>query len=124
MDLCTAKSLIIHSLSPSLLRFRKKDVFTPMEIHISVYEDHLNEGFREKPPLVSVVVERWYIVPGIQRVHVTEKGLKGTFYIPPGITDRGLDICCCCLGMSLGVLIVLVSQMFLVQYCVSDFCMC
>ncbi|MCJ8735951.1 hypothetical protein PDJAM_G00253440 [Pangasius djambal] len=66
------------------LRFRKKDVYMPIDVHISVYEDHLNEGFQEKRPIASVVAQRWYTAPGIQRVNVTEKGLKATLYIPPG----------------------------------------
>ncbi|KAI5627046.1 peroxisomal acyl-CoA thioesterase 2b like 3 [Silurus asotus] len=66
------------------LRFRKKDVYTPMDVHISVYEDHLTEGFREKPPIALVVTQRWYTAPGIQRVNVTDKGLKAALYIPPG----------------------------------------
>ncbi|XP_072529491.1 peroxisomal succinyl-coenzyme A thioesterase-like [Salminus brasiliensis] len=66
------------------LRFRKKDVFKPIDVHISVYEGHLTEGFREKCPLASVVAQRWYISPGVQRVEVREKGLKGTLFIPPG----------------------------------------
>ncbi|XP_053369886.1 bile acid-CoA:amino acid N-acyltransferase-like [Clarias gariepinus] len=66
------------------LRFRKKDVKTPLDVHISVYENHLNKGFQEKPPMASVVVQRWYISPGIQRVEVTEHDLKAVLFIPPG----------------------------------------
>ncbi|XP_076863383.1 acyl-CoA thioesterase 19 [Brachyhypopomus gauderio] len=66
------------------LRFRKIDACTPIEVRISVYGGHLHEGFQEKSPLASVVVERWYMAPGTQRVDVREKGLKGTLFIPPG----------------------------------------
>ncbi|XP_062848309.1 peroxisomal succinyl-coenzyme A thioesterase-like isoform X1 [Trichomycterus rosablanca] len=66
------------------LRFRKKDVYKPTDVKISVYEGHLTKGFQEKSPLASVVAERWYTTPGIRRVDVTEKGLKGTLFIPPG----------------------------------------
>ncbi|KAF7702066.1 hypothetical protein HF521_001349 [Silurus meridionalis] len=66
------------------LRFRKTDVYTPMDVHISVYEDHLTEGFREKPPIALAVTQRWYTAPGIQRVNVTDKGLEAAIYIPPG----------------------------------------
>ncbi|XP_066525092.1 acyl-CoA thioesterase 19 [Hoplias malabaricus] len=66
------------------LRFRKKDVLKPTEVHISVYEGHLTEGFREKCPLASVVAQRWYTAPAVQRVDIREKGLKGTLFIPPG----------------------------------------
>lgn len=91
MYLSTVKSVITNS-NTSFFRFRKKNVNTPIDVHISVYKDHLNEGFREKLPLASVVAQRWYIAPGVQRVNVTEKGLKAILYIPTGITDRGLDI--------------------------------
>ncbi|KAI4872122.1 hypothetical protein NFI96_031072 [Prochilodus magdalenae] len=66
------------------LRFRKKDVYKPLDVHISLYEGHLTEGFKQKHPLVSVVAQRWYTAPGVQRVDVREKELKGTLFIPPG----------------------------------------
>ncbi|KAG7324009.1 hypothetical protein KOW79_012025 [Hemibagrus wyckioides] len=66
------------------LRYRKKDVQAQTDVHISVYKDHLTHSFQEKTPLASVVAERWYLAPGVQRVDVTEKGLKGTLFIPPG----------------------------------------
>uniref|UniRef100_A0A8B9LXH6 Acyl-CoA thioesterase 4 n=1 Tax=Astyanax mexicanus TaxID=7994 RepID=A0A8B9LXH6_ASTMX len=66
------------------LRFRNKDVFKPIEVHISVYEGHLTKWFKEKQALASVVAERWYSSPGVQRIDVREKGLKGTLFIPPG----------------------------------------
>ncbi|XP_030621813.1 acyl-CoA thioesterase 19 [Chanos chanos] len=66
------------------LRFRKKDVSIPIEVHISVYKGHMTEGFKEQTPLASVVAERWYIAPGIQRISITEKGIKGTLFLPPG----------------------------------------
>ncbi|KAL7858156.1 hypothetical protein AOLI_G00182580 [Acnodon oligacanthus] len=70
--------------SKMCLRLRKKDVFKPTDVNISLYEGHLNEGFKDKHPLASVVAQRWYMAPGVQRVEVREKGLKGTLFIPPG----------------------------------------
>ena len=72
----------------SFERFRKKDVYKPLDVHISLYEGHLTEGFKQKHPLVSVVAQRWYTAPGVQRVDVREKELKGTLFIPPGISGR------------------------------------
>ncbi|MCI4381841.1 hypothetical protein PGIGA_G00256650 [Pangasianodon gigas] len=66
------------------LRLRKKDVQAQSDVHISVYKDHLTHGFQEKAPIASVVAQRWYMAPGVQRVDVTDKGLKGTLFIPPG----------------------------------------
>ncbi|KAK3558389.1 hypothetical protein QTP86_017996 [Hemibagrus guttatus] len=66
------------------LRYRKNDVQARTDLHISVYKDHLTHSFQEKTQLASAVAERWYMAPGVQRVDVTEKGLKGTLFIPPG----------------------------------------
>lgn len=78
-----------------------------------MYKDHLNDGFREKPPVASVLAQRWYTTPGIQRVNVTEKGLKATLYIPTGITERGLDM---------GLVMLLYLKCFIVkQQILHDF---
>ncbi|XP_040004924.1 peroxisomal succinyl-coenzyme A thioesterase-like [Xiphias gladius] len=64
------------------LRLRKMNVCTPMLINISVYSGH--EGFREQAPLASVLTERWYKAPGVQRIEIRQKGVRGTLFIPPG----------------------------------------
>uniref|UniRef100_A0A3B5Q2D1 Acyl-CoA thioesterase 15 n=1 Tax=Xiphophorus maculatus TaxID=8083 RepID=A0A3B5Q2D1_XIPMA len=64
------------------LRLRKKDVTTPMLITISLYNGH--EDFRDNSPLVSMVTERWYMGPGIQRIEITDGELRGALFIPPG----------------------------------------
>ncbi|KAJ8245533.1 hypothetical protein GJAV_G00271750 [Gymnothorax javanicus] len=66
------------------LRLRKKDVSVPMLVHISVYRGHISQGFREVVPLACSVAERWYQAPGVRRVDVEERGVKGTFFLPPG----------------------------------------
>ncbi|CAF87682.1 unnamed protein product, partial [Tetraodon nigroviridis] len=66
------------------LRLRKTNVLTPMEVTISVYPGHQSQGFDDLVPLASVVVERWYVAPGVLRVPVTEGGLTGTLFLPPG----------------------------------------
>nr|XP_055046672.1 peroxisomal succinyl-coenzyme A thioesterase-like isoform X1 [Misgurnus anguillicaudatus]XP_055046673.1 peroxisomal succinyl-coenzyme A thioesterase-like isoform X1 [Misgurnus anguillicaudatus] len=70
--------------SRSGLRLRKKDVLSPMVVHISLYSGHLSEGFRQQTALATSVTERWYIAPGVQRVDVREKGVRGTLFLPPG----------------------------------------
>lgn len=55
-----------------------------MVIHISVYRGHVVKGFRDNPPMASVVVERWYMAPGVKRIEVQERGITGTLFIPPG----------------------------------------
>ncbi|XP_067349414.1 peroxisomal succinyl-coenzyme A thioesterase-like isoform X1 [Channa argus] len=66
------------------LRMRKMNVQTPMEVTISVYEGHQTEGFTDQVPLASVLVERWYMAPGVRRVPITEGGLTATLFLPPG----------------------------------------
>lgn len=66
------------------LRLRKKDVLSPLVVLISVYSGHLSEGFMKQLPLSSVSIERWYIAPGVRRIDIQEKGVKGTLFIPPG----------------------------------------
>lgn len=66
------------------LRMRKTNVETPMELTISVYQGHLTEGFSEQTPLAAVVVERWYMAPGVRRIPVTEHDLTATLFLPPG----------------------------------------
>ncbi|XP_037342978.2 peroxisomal succinyl-coenzyme A thioesterase-like [Pungitius pungitius] len=66
------------------LRLKKTNVCTPQLVHISVYDGHVEEGFTERPPLASVLSERWFMGPGVRRVEVQEKGVRGTLFIPPG----------------------------------------
>ncbi|CAB1331604.1 unnamed protein product [Coregonus sp. 'balchen'] len=66
------------------LRLRKKELHTPMVVHISVYRGHMSQGFREQAALASVVTERWYMAPGVRRVDITEGGVTGTLFLPPG----------------------------------------
>uniref|UniRef100_A0A669CA81 Acyl-coenzyme A thioesterase 4 n=1 Tax=Oreochromis niloticus TaxID=8128 RepID=A0A669CA81_ORENI len=66
------------------LRMRKKNIQTPMEVTISVYQGHQTEGFADLVPLSGVVVERWYMAPGVRRIPVTEGGLTATLFLPSG----------------------------------------
>lgn len=63
------------------------DVCIPMLVNISVYSGH--EDFREQAPLASVLTERWHIAPGVQRINLTVKGMRGTLFIPPGTLASG-----------------------------------
>uniref|UniRef100_A0A4W6DBF7 Acyl-CoA thioesterase 19 n=1 Tax=Lates calcarifer TaxID=8187 RepID=A0A4W6DBF7_LATCA len=66
------------------LRMRKMNVQTPMEVTISVYQGHQTEGFVDQVPLAGVLVERWYMAPGVRRIPITEGGLTATLFLPPG----------------------------------------
>lgn len=75
------------------LRMRKKNIQTPMEVTISVYQGHQTKGFADLAPLSGVVVERWYMAPGVRRIPVTEGGLTAALFLPlgpgpfPGLLD-------------------------------------
>ncbi|XP_049928887.1 acyl-coenzyme A thioesterase 2, mitochondrial-like isoform X2 [Epinephelus moara] len=66
------------------LRLRKINVQTPMEVTISLYQGHQTEGFLDQVPLASVVVERWYMAPGVHRIPITDYGLSAVLLLPPG----------------------------------------
>ncbi|XP_061085003.1 peroxisomal succinyl-coenzyme A thioesterase-like isoform X2 [Conger conger] len=66
------------------LRLRKMDACSPMLVHISVHRGHISQGFAEAVPLATALAERWYLAPGVRRVEVQEKGVKGTLFLPPG----------------------------------------
>uniref|UniRef100_A0A9J8DIN9 Acyl-coenzyme A thioesterase 4-like n=1 Tax=Cyprinus carpio carpio TaxID=630221 RepID=A0A9J8DIN9_CYPCA len=66
------------------LRIRKRDIFRPMEVRISVYSGHLSQGFSQQTPLATSVTERWYVAPGVKRVNIREKEIRGTLFLPPG----------------------------------------
>uniref|UniRef100_A0A3P9HAB2 Acyl-CoA thioesterase 16 n=1 Tax=Oryzias latipes TaxID=8090 RepID=A0A3P9HAB2_ORYLA len=64
------------------LRLRKKDTCAPMLVTISVYSGHGDVS--DQAPLASALVERWHVAPGVQRIEITEKGVRGTLFLPPG----------------------------------------
>ncbi|XP_036800385.1 bile acid-CoA:amino acid N-acyltransferase-like isoform X2 [Oncorhynchus mykiss] len=45
---------------------------------------HMTEGFSKQSPLATVVTERWYMAPGVCRIHIREHGVRGTLFLPPG----------------------------------------
>nr|XP_033941559.1 acyl-coenzyme A thioesterase 1-like [Pseudochaenichthys georgianus] len=63
---------------------RKMNVQTPMVVTISVYQGHQTEGFLDQVLLASVVVERWYMAPGVRRVPITDGKLTATLFLPSG----------------------------------------
>ncbi|KAA8580354.1 hypothetical protein FQN60_005889 [Etheostoma spectabile] len=50
------------------------------------------KGLREQAPLASSLTERWYMAPGLQRIQIREKGVRGTLFIPPGPFPGMLDM--------------------------------
>lgn len=68
------------------------NVLTPMEVTIAVYQGHQTEGFADRVPLAGVMVERWYLAPGIRRIEITEEDLSATLFLPSGRTS--LEVSC------------------------------
>lgn len=66
------------------VRLRKMNVCSPLLVNISVYGGHEVEGFRERAPLASALIERWYMSPGVQRINIKQRGVQGTLFLPPG----------------------------------------
>ncbi|XP_057710705.1 peroxisomal succinyl-coenzyme A thioesterase-like isoform X2 [Corythoichthys intestinalis] len=66
------------------LRLRKRNVRTPMLFTISVFAGHVDRDFDGRPPLARELVERWYAAPGVRRVEVEDRGVRGTLFIPSG----------------------------------------
>ncbi|CAG04136.1 unnamed protein product [Tetraodon nigroviridis] len=69
--------------SRKALRLRKMDVCSPFLVNISVYSGHVTDGFMERAPLAATLIERWYMAPGVRRIDVRERGVKGTLFLPP-----------------------------------------
>lgn len=76
-------------------RLRRTNVCSPLLINISVYAGHLAEGFRKLRPLAATVIERWYMAPGVKRVSVQERGVRGTLFLPPGESSFLLALSAC-----------------------------
>uniref|UniRef100_A0A3Q4BTR7 Uncharacterized protein n=1 Tax=Mola mola TaxID=94237 RepID=A0A3Q4BTR7_MOLML len=66
------------------LRMRKMNVQTPMEVTVSAYPGHQTEGFADQVPLAGVVVERWYMAPGVHRIPISDDGVTATLFLPSG----------------------------------------
>lgn len=78
------RSFELKPLCPFPARYRISNVCSPLLVNFSVYSGHQAEGFRERTPLASTLVERWYMALGVQRIAVREKGVRGTLFMPPG----------------------------------------
>ncbi|XP_078409232.1 peroxisomal succinyl-coenzyme A thioesterase-like isoform X2 [Cetorhinus maximus] len=66
------------------IRLRKKDVTVPLLVTISVYDGWISSNFDKEAVLASVVLERFYMAPGITRVQLKEGHTIGTMFFPPG----------------------------------------
>ncbi|XP_068211022.1 acyl-coenzyme A thioesterase 1-like isoform X3 [Palaemon carinicauda] len=69
-------------------RFFKKDVENPNIVTVGVYDGHVSiEALcvsEEMKPLSSVIHERHYMGPGVQRIPVRYGKVRGSLFLPPG----------------------------------------
>ncbi|XP_064092764.1 acyl-coenzyme A thioesterase 1-like isoform X1 [Macrobrachium nipponense] len=69
-------------------RFFKRDVENPNLVTISVHDGHLSAetlcSSEASKPLSSVVHERHYMAPGVQRIPVRYGKVRGALFLPPG----------------------------------------
>ncbi|KAG5274462.1 hypothetical protein AALO_G00136580 [Alosa alosa] len=86
---------LFWALQPALggrkgLRLRKRDVETPYSVNLSLLDGHVNpednrgKGSGEGQELAAVVVDRYYMAPGVRRIEVRQNGVVGTMFLPPG----------------------------------------
>ncbi|KAK3093428.1 hypothetical protein FSP39_015615 [Pinctada imbricata] len=72
---------------PSSSRLFKRDVTTPIDIHLSVFNGHLqweNLFDQSCSPLAETDIQRWYKAPNVRREIVKVGKTRGALYTPPG----------------------------------------
>ncbi|XP_075041748.1 acyl-coenzyme A amino acid N-acyltransferase 1-like [Mixophyes fleayi] len=78
---------LFWSLKPTIpfSRLIKRDVMgSPFHIHLELYSGMMLSPLSEETPVVSKVVERWYVTPRVQRLQIREGRIRGTLFLPPG----------------------------------------
>ena len=71
------------------VRFLKTDVTKPQVYHVQVFDDekHSLEECRttkQSKTIVSTLLNRWFLAPGVRRIPVRQNGIIGTLFLPPG----------------------------------------
>ncbi|OCT68568.1 acyl-coenzyme A thioesterase 1 [Xenopus laevis] len=61
-------------------RFLRKDVQSPIQLKLSLYQDHEPLG----PLLATATQERGFIGEGVSRIPVREGKVRGSLFLPPG----------------------------------------
>lgn len=78
---------LFWSLKPEKLlsRLAKRDVTIPHQIHIKVCHPYFPvQGKIVNSSLDSLILERWYMAPGVTRILVKEGRIRGALFLPPG----------------------------------------
>ena len=73
----------------NIARLLKMDVTKPQIYHLSVFDEekHSLEECRNTKKhkiLTSLVINRWFMSPGVRRISVRENGIVATLFLPPG----------------------------------------
>lgn len=78
---------LFWSLKPEkpLSRLLKRDVNIPHRLHIKLCHPYFPvQGVVVSPPLDSLILERWYMAPGVTRIQVKEGRIRGALFLPSG----------------------------------------
>lgn len=79
---------LFWSMKPEklLTRLVKRDVMNrPHKVHIKLCHPYFPvEGKVISSSLDSLILERWYVAPGVTRIHVKEGRIRGALFLPPG----------------------------------------
>ena len=72
-----------------IARFLKLDVTKPQIYNLQVFDEEkqsLEEcrNTKKSKILTSVLLNRWFMSPGVRRIPVREKGIIATLFLPPG----------------------------------------
>ena len=67
--------------------YTKKDVTSPQEVILSIFNGHLSAEEVHDPmqqPVFTKKINRWFKDKKVKREEVVHERLKGTIFIPPG----------------------------------------
>uniref|UniRef100_A0A8C5M1B0 Uncharacterized protein n=1 Tax=Leptobrachium leishanense TaxID=445787 RepID=A0A8C5M1B0_9ANUR len=77
---------LLWTLSPTtpFVKLIKRDTMSPFHIHLELYLGvQVYQPLRD-PPVVTRILEIWYVAPGVQRLQVREGRVRGSLFLPPG----------------------------------------
>lgn len=79
---------LLWALKPEkiLIRLLKRDVMNnTLQVQLKLYDsDIMVTHVAITTPNVSMILERWYVIPGVTRILIKEGCLQGACFLPPG----------------------------------------
>lgn len=74
----------LQSLKPFHRLIKRDVVGSPFQITLEVYDSLQMQPVPAVQPVASKVMEKWFVVPGVERIQISEGRLRGALYLPPG----------------------------------------